>query len=59
MVLQNLIITFSAMMMSCVPALSGVIPLWLAVVFHEGSSILTAMNSCKLLLVQADDLKKV
>eukprot|EP00210_Caulerpa_lentillifera_P003509 g3348.t1 len=56
-VVQNLVITFSAMLLACVPAVSGLIPLWLAVIFHEGSSILTAMNSCRLLFVQPDELK--
>jgi Zn2+/Cd2+-exporting ATPase len=51
-IIQNLIIAFAAMLLAAVPALGGLVPLWLAVALHEGSSVLVALNSCKLLVMQ-------
>jgi hypothetical protein len=35
---------------TCLAALGGCIPLWLTVLLHEGSTLLVALNSMRLLL---------
>lgn len=55
-VLQNLILTFSAMLIVCIPSLKGLMPLWLTVLLHEGSSLMTAINSCRLLFLKPQKL---
>jgi len=55
-VLQNLILTFSAMFIVCIPSLRGWIPLWLTVLLHEGSTLMTAINSCRLLFLKPKNL---
>lgn len=47
---QNLAIAFSVIFSITTPALLGWIPLWLAVVFHEGGTVLVGLNSLRLLL---------
>jgi Zn2+/Cd2+-exporting ATPase len=51
-VLQNLGIAIAAMLVAAIPAVSGLVPLWLAVALHEGSSVLVALNSCRLLVMR-------
>lgn len=49
-VIQNLMIAFCSMFAGALPALGGLVPLWVAVLVHEGSTVLVALNSCRLLL---------
>ena len=46
---QNLILAASAIVIASLPALSGIIPLWLAVVLHEGGTVLVGLNGLRLL----------
>lgn len=46
---QNLIIALSAIAIASIPALGGYIPLWLAVVMHEGGTVLVGLNALRLL----------
>jgi len=46
---QNLLLAGLAMILASVPALAGWIPLWLAVVFHEGGTVLVGLNGLRLL----------
>ncbi len=47
--LQNLALAVGAVAALALPALFGAIPLWAAVAFHEGSTVLVALNSLRLL----------
>ncbi len=46
---QNLIIATAAILLAAVPALLGFVPLWIAVVMHEGGTVLVGMNALRLL----------
>lgn len=46
---QNLIVAFSVICFASMPALFGLIPLWLAVFLHEGGTVLVGLNSLRLL----------
>lgn len=46
---QNLFIATLAIIMAAFPALMGYIPLWLAVVLHEGGTVLVGLNGLRLL----------
>ncbi len=46
---QNLGVAFGAMIIASSLALSGLIPLWLAVILHEGGTLLVALNALRLL----------
>ncbi len=46
---QNLILATVAIIFASMPALAGVVPLWLAVVLHEGGTILVGLNALRLL----------
>lgn len=46
---QNLFIAAGAILVATTPALSGLIPLWLAVVLHEGGTVLVGLNALRLL----------
>lgn len=46
---QNLILAISAIFIASLPALAGVVPLWLAVVMHEGGTVLVGLNALRLL----------
>jgi heavy metal translocating P-type ATPase len=46
---QNLIIAAGAILFASLPALAGYIPLWLAVVMHEGGTVLVGLNALRLL----------
>lgn len=46
---QNLILAAAAILIASLPALGGVIPLWLAVIMHEGGTILVGLNGLRLL----------
>lgn len=46
---QNLILASAAILIATTPALAGWIPLWLAVVLHEGGTVLVGLNGLRLL----------
>lgn len=46
---QNLSLALSVILLATTPALLGFIPLWLAVVLHEGGTLLVGLNSLRLL----------
>ena len=46
---QNLFVAVSAILIASIPALGGIIPLWLAVVMHEGGTVLVGLNALRLL----------
>lgn len=48
-VAQNLILATSAIFLAAFPALAGLVPLWLAVVLHEGGTVLVGLNALRLL----------
>jgi len=48
-VLQNLLIALSAILLASISALAGIVPLWLAVILHEGGTILVGLNALRLL----------
>lgn len=46
---QNVVLASSIIIGISIPALFGFIPLWLAVICHEGGTVLVALNSLRLL----------
>lgn len=46
---QNLIVAILAILLASVPALFGAVPLWLAVILHEGGTVLVGLNALRLL----------
>ncbi len=46
---QNLALSLSVILLATTPALLGFIPLWLAVILHEGGTVLVGLNSLRLL----------
>lgn len=46
---QNLILATAAILFASLPALGGIVPLWLAVVMHEGGTVLVGLNALRLL----------
>lgn len=48
-VAQNLFLATSAIFIAALPALAGIVPLWLAVVMHEGGTVLVGLNALRLL----------
>lgn len=46
---QNLTLASCAIIFASVPALLGIVPLWLAVILHEGGTILVGLNALRLL----------
>lgn len=46
---QNLFLATAAIFIASLPALTGMIPLWLAVVMHEGGTVLVGLNGLRLL----------
>lgn len=48
-VLENLTLASMAIVIASTPALAGLIPLWLAVVLHEGGTVLVGLNALRLL----------
>lgn len=46
---QNLGIAAGAIVIASLPALAGWVPLWLAVVMHEGGTVLVGLNALRLL----------
>ncbi len=46
---QNLSLALSVILLATTPALLGWVPLWVAVVLHEGGTVLVGLNSLRLL----------
>ena len=46
---QNLALALGVILFATTPALIGYIPLWLAVILHEGGTVLVGLNSLRLL----------
>jgi Zn2+/Cd2+-exporting ATPase len=46
---QNLFLATAAIIFASLPALAGIVPLWLAVVMHEGGTVLVGLNALRLL----------
>lgn len=46
---QNLTLSLGVILLATTPALLGVIPLWAAVLLHEGGTLLVGLNSLRLL----------
>ena len=46
---QNLIFALFIIVLASIPSLLGLIPLWLAVTLHEGSSVLVGLNCLRLI----------
>lgn len=46
---QNLALATAAILLASLPALAGLVPLWLAVVMHEGGTVLVGVNALRLL----------
>lgn len=51
---QNLVLAMTAILALSLPVLSGLIPLWVAVTLHEGSTLLVALNSLRVLYSRYD-----
>lgn len=47
---QNLFLALASVAFATLPTVAGFFPLWLAVLLHEGSTLLVALNSLRLLL---------
>lgn len=48
-VTQNLTLAFSVIIFATTPALLGLVPLWIAVLLHEGGTLLVGLNALRLL----------
>ncbi len=46
---QNLTLALAVICLTTTPALLGIVPLWLAVILHEGGTVLVGLNSLRLL----------
>ena len=46
---ENLILATLAILLASLPALAGFVPLWLAVILHEGGTVLVGLNALRLL----------
>lgn len=46
---QNLSLALAIILLVSWPASFGIIPLWLAVILHEGSTVIVGMNALRLL----------
>ncbi len=46
---QNLFIATAAICIAAFPALGGFVPLWLAVIMHEGGTVIVGLNALRLL----------
>ena len=49
MCLQNMCLALGSIAALALPVLAGWLPLWIAVTLHEGSTLLVALNSLRLL----------
>lgn len=48
-VVQNLVLAISVILFTSIPAICGYVPLWLAVILHEGGTVLVGLNALRLL----------
>lgn len=48
-ILENVSVAFAAIAFASIPALFGLVPLWLAVLLHEGGTVVVGLNSLRLL----------
>lgn len=48
---QNLTLAIAAIFVATLPALAGFIPLWLAVLLHEGGTVIVGLNGLRLLKI--------
>lgn len=46
---QNIILALCVIVFATTPALLGLVPLWIAVIMHEGGTVLVGLNSLRLL----------
>ena len=46
---ENLFVAVTAICVAAIPAAAGIVPLWLAVVLHEGGTVLVGLNALRLL----------
>ncbi len=46
---QNLSLALGVILLATTPALLGLVPLWMAVILHEGGTVLVGLNSLRLL----------
>ncbi|KIC76897.1 putative cadmium/zinc-transporting ATPase HMA1 [Neochlamydia sp. TUME1] len=46
---QNLFIAIAAIFIATIPSIAGFIPLWLAVLMHEGGTVIVGLNGLRLL----------
>lgn len=46
---QNLALALTVICLATIPALLGLIPIWAAVLLHEGGTLLVGLNSLRLL----------
>ncbi|ADI38979.1 putative cadmium/zinc-transporting ATPase HMA1,chloroplastic [Waddlia chondrophila 2032/99] len=46
---QNFLLATGAIIFASLPALFGIVPLWMAVILHEGGTILVGLNALRLL----------
>ena len=46
---QNLALALCVIGLATIPALLGLVPLWMAVILHEGGTVLVGLNSLRLL----------
>lgn len=51
-VIQNLILAFSAIFLGTITSLQGALPLWAAVAIHEGSTLVVGLNALRLLALR-------
>lgn len=51
-VLQNLILAFAAIFIGTLSSLQGLLPLWMAVTIHEGSTLIVGLNALRLLTLR-------
>ncbi len=49
---QNLTLALGVIVLATTPALLGLVPLWMAVILHEGGTLLVGLNSLRLLKTQ-------
>ena len=55
--LQNMVLALGSIAALALPVLAGWLPLWIAVTLHEGSTLLVALNSLRLLHWPANPLR--
>lgn len=49
---QNLTLALGVILLATTPALLGLVPLWMAVLLHEGGTVLVGLNSLRLLIIR-------